>query len=271
MIGRETMQPIWDFIDHHGGRQPFFLWYAPFLPHTPYDAPPEYRRIAQAAGPPDWLLPYYANIAWFDATVGELLGYLAQKQLLENTLIVFVADNGLRPGPARPTRQDARSKYSPFEDGLRTPILLRWDGRIQPADHPQAVSTVDLVPTILAAAGLADAIAPQMTGRSLLPSALGIEPLAAAPVFGAIYPSDAASLDRPSRNIRARWVRSGNFKLIVPGAADPLPLQLFDLAQDPGETVNLAHAPTHAAIVTGLRRLLDNWWPATGNAPTAQP
>lgn len=271
VIGRETMQPIWDFIDRHAGHQPFFLWYAPFLPHTPYDAPPEFQRIAQAAGPPDWLLPYYANIAWFDATVGELLGHLAQKSLLETTLIVFVVDNGLRPDPARPTRQDARSKYSQYEDGLRTPILLRWDGRIQPADHPQPVSTVDLAPTILAAAGLADRIAPQMTGRSLLPSALGIAPLAPDPVFGAIYPSDAASLDRPSHHVRARWIRHGNYKLIVPGAApeskNPLPLQLFDLAQDPGEQANLAHTPAHADLVTELRRQLDAWWPAPAQQP----
>ena len=121
------------------------------------------------------------------------------------------------------------------------------------------MSTVDLVPTILDAAGLADEISPEMRGRSLFPSALGIEELPAIPVFGAIYPGDATSLGQPSRHVRARWVRSGDFKLIAPAAPD-LPLQLFDLSEDPGETHNLA--PTHAGLVKTLKQLLDRWWPA---------
>ena len=116
VIGRETMRPIRDFIDDHAGRRPFFVWYAPFLPHTPYDAPPEYERAVRANGAPPHLVPYYANVAWFDDTVGALLAILEEKALLDSTLIVFVVDNGLRPDPARPTRQDARSKYSPYED-----------------------------------------------------------------------------------------------------------------------------------------------------------
>lgn len=259
VIARRTMRPIWDFIDQHAGRRPFFLWYAPLLPHTPYDAPAEYRRLARAGGAPSWLLPYYANIAWFDDTVGQLLAYLRQKALLNTTLIVFVVDNGLRPDPAKPERYDDRSKYSPYEDGLRTPILIHWQGRTKAAEHPQAVSTVDLVPTILDAAGLADEISPEMRGRSLFPSALGIEELPAIPVFGAIYPGDATSLGQPSRHVRARWVRSGDFKLIAPATPD-LPLWLFDLSEDPGETHNLA--PTHAGLVKTLKQLLDRWWPA---------
>ena len=253
------MRPIRDFIDQHAGRRPFFLWYAPFLPHTPYDAPAEYRRLARAGGAPSWLLPYYANIAWFDDTVGQLLAYLRQKALLDTTLIVFVVDNGLRPDPAKPERYDDRSKYSPYEDGLRTPVLIHWQGRTKANEHPQAVSTVDLVPTVLDAAGLADEISPEMRGRSLFPSALGIEELPAIPVFGAIYPGDATSLGQPSRHVLARWVRSGNFKLIAPATPD-LPLQLFDLSEDPDETVNLA--PTHAGLVKTLKQLLDRWWPA---------
>ena len=266
VIGRETMQPIWSFIDEHAGRRPFFLWYAPFLPHTPYDAPPQYERAAQARGVPSWLVPYYANISWFDDTVGELLQYLEEKALLETTLIVFAVDNGLRPDPAKPTRQDARSKYSPYEDGLRTPILIYWRGRTEAASHPQAISTVDLVPTILAAAGLAGDITPRMRGRNLFPSAVGMENLSDAPVFGAIYPSDAFALGQPSRHVQGRWVRYGDFKLIVPGSGPrPLPLQLFNLSQDPGETANLANSPAHADVVGMLRRLLDEWWTGASN------
>ena len=230
--------------------------------------PPQYERAAQARGVPSWLVPYYANISWFDDTVGELLQYLEEKALLETTLIVFAVDNGLRPDPAKPTRQDARSKYSPYEDGLRTPILIYWRGRTEAASHPQAVSTVDLVPTILAAVGLADDITPRMRGRNLFPSAVGMENLSDAPVFGAIYPGDASTLGQPSRHVQGRWIRHGDFKLIVPGpGAKPLPLQLFNLSQDPGETANLANSPAHADLVRTLKRLLDEWWSGVGDDP----
>ena len=101
VIGRKTMQPIRDFIDEHAGQQPFFVWYAPFLPHTPYDAPAEYERAARARGAPSWLVPYYANIARFDDTVGELLAYLEEKALLDTTLIVFAVDKRPAAGPGK--------------------------------------------------------------------------------------------------------------------------------------------------------------------------
>ena len=271
-IGRETMRPIWDFIDEHAGRRPFFVWYAPFLPHTPYDAPPEYERAARASGAPPHLVPYYANIAWFDDTVGALLAVLEERALLDSTLIVFVVDNGLRPDPAQPTRQDARSKYSPYEDGLRTPILLRWDGRTAPDDHPQPVSTVDIVPTVLSAAGLVHEVTPRMRGRDLFPSATGAEVLPTVPVFGAIYPSDAASLGRPSRHVRGRWIRDGDFKLIAPGPGPrPLAPALYDLRADPGETTNLAALPAQAERIARMKRLLDEWWPAEGDEAVTRP
>jgi uncharacterized sulfatase len=209
VIGRETMQPTYDFVDTCAGKQPFFVWYAPFLPHTPFDAPARFRDVYDHDELPAHLLPYYAEIARFDATVGQLIGHLERRQLLDKTLIVFVSDNGFRPDRAKHERQNKRSKLSQFEDGIRTPILIRWDGKAQPADHPQLVHTIDVVPTILAAVGLADEITPRMLGRDLWPSALGQAKLRDRPVFGAIYPNDAQVLGRPSQHVRGKWVRQG--------------------------------------------------------------
>ena len=264
VIGRETMQPIFRFMEEQAGRQPFFVWYSPFLPHTPYDAGAEYERIALEKGAPPHLAAYYASIARFDRSVGDLLDFLEEQNLLDTTLILFVADNGLRPDPERPTRSDDRSKYSQYEDGVRTPVLLRWDGRIEAGEHLAPVETIDLLPTILSAAGLSREVTSRMRGRSLLPSAMGREDLALVPVFGAIYPSDAATLGRPSRHVRGRWVRHGDFKLILPGnGPNPLPLALYDLSRDPGETTNLAGSPEHAGRIVRMTRLMDHWWPAT--------
>lgn len=272
-IGRETMQPIFDFVEQQSKHEPFFLWYAPFLPHTPFDAPPRFRELYRQRNVPEHLLPYYAEIARFDETVGQLLQFLEARQLLKDTLIVFAADNGFRPDNNNPGRQDRRSKLSEFEDGLRTPVLVRWDGHVQPADHAKLVHTIDIVPTVLAACGLSQTVTARMDGISLLPSATGEEPLPDRAVFGAIYPNDATALGRPWQHVRGRWVRSGRHKLIEPGPAkNPLKPALYDLQNDPLEQHNLVAEAEYAAVVQRLRQSLNNWWrPGDNSGVTDHP
>ncbi len=272
VIGRETLQPIFDFVAAHAGRQPFFVWYAPFLPHTPFDAPSRFRDLYADSDIPPHLLPYYAEISRFDETVGELMHYLENHELLDSTLIVFAADNGFRPDRRRFERQDGRSKLSPYEDGLRTPILIRLAGHTLAAEHPQPVETVDIVPTILTAVGLADEVTASMPGRTLWPAARGQAALAARPVFGAIYPNDAHSLGEPAQHVRARWVRDGNWKLILPGPANrPLPAGLFDLRADPREEKNMIAHDDQADRLRHMQALLDQWWPAGDNHRVTRP
>lgn len=262
-IGRETMQPIFDFIEEQAGQYPFFVWYAPFLPHTPFDAPARFHRIIQENPIPDHMRPYYAEIARFDETVGQLMDFLEKKALIENTLIIFVVDNGFRPHPVRKERYDDRSKLSVFEDGLRTPVLIRLGGRTVAGDHSELVQTIDIVPTVLSAAGFADEITSRMHGEDLMPSARGLKSLLPRPVYGAIYPNDATVLEAPSQHVRARWVRADQFKLIAPGpGSPPIELALYDLQQDPSEQHNLAGEPGYRKDLKRLRGLLDKWWPA---------
>ena len=271
VIGRETMQPIYDFVDDHAGRQPFFVWYAPFLPHSPFDAPARFRKVYNDREIPAHLLPYYAEITRFDETVGQLLDHLDQKKLLNDTLVVFVSDNGFRPDRRSHERHDTRSKLSEFEDGLRTPILIRWDGTAKPAEHRQLVHTIDVVPTVLSAVGLSTEITSRMRGVDLMPSARGKRPLEPRAVFGAIYPNDAQVLSAPSRHVRGRWVRDGNFKLLVTGpAVNPISQSLFDLSTDPEERENIVRLPVNAARVRRMRKLLDNWWSEGDDEPVTK-
>ncbi|QDU37943.1 Choline-sulfatase [Maioricimonas rarisocia] len=271
-IGRATMQPIEDFIDTHGDR-PFFIWYAPFLPHLPHDAPERFRRPYEAdPDVPAHRVPYYASCSQFDETVGQLVEMIEQRGLADDTLFLFVVDNGFEPDADRPMPDGTwnytkRSKRSPFEPGLKTPILIRWDGHVQSATHASPCSSVDVVPTLLHAVGIPEAI-DDLPGQSLLPAASGDEELASRPVFGGIYPGDATALGHPERDIAYRWVREGNFKLIVPHTrGSKLPWgrylegpALFNVADDPRESVNLIDAPAHAMTRDRLRRLLDEWW-----------
>lgn len=263
-IGRETLQPIYDFIDDCGEDQPFMIWYAPFLPHVPHDSPQKFYDLYQNKGIPPHKLSYYACISWFDETVGDLIQAIEERGISEETLFVFVVDNGFEPKPDNPNSYTHTSKRSPFDPGLRTPILLHWKGVTTPVRYEELVSSVDLFPTILDAAGIKPTFS--TPGLSLWASALGnpnIDPRRA--VFGGIYPGDASTLGNPGRDIAYRWVRQDDFKLIVPSSRDPWgnylsQISLYDLSQDPHESKNLFQLQEHQETLTRLKKLLDSWW-----------
>lgn len=286
-IGRTTMQPISDFLsDHlqHHAERPFLIWYAPFLPHVPHNAPDRFREpYLENPNVPRHMVNYAAACTWFDETVGQLVDMIEQRGVAGRTMFVFVVDNGYRSSsesrPGGKSVTDTRTKRSPFELGLRTPIFIRWDGRVEPATHEELVSSVDIVPTLLAAADLEGAMG-QLPGVNLLPSTLGEDFLdPKRPVFGEIYPGDATSLDRPARDIAYRWARRGRYKLIVPHrqrgriwrnyVTHPV---LYDVVADPGEHRDLSADPGHAETLQTLNRLLDDWWlPNGGNQALSNP
>ena len=80
--------------------------------------------------------------------------YLDEKQLGENTLLIYVADNGWTQLAVHSNQGSfaERSKQSPCEKGTRTPIMFRWPSVVTPADREELCSSIDLMPTILAAA-----------------------------------------------------------------------------------------------------------------------
>lgn len=251
-IGRKTMQPVLDFIDANQER-PFFLWYAPMLPHSPHN-PPErllakYRPLTDSIH----IARYWAMCEWWDETCGQLLDHLTKRKLDENTLVVYVTDNGWIQDPASP-KFAARSKRSPHEGGVRTPILVRWSGKIAPKrDETSLVSSIDLAPTMLAACGVP---APEgLPGFNLLEVASG-KRAAHAALFGEIFEHDIPNLDEAAPGLMFRWCIDGDYKVIVPknGAG----IELYHLAADPHETKNLASA--EPARVKALQAKLDEWW-----------
>lgn len=259
LIGRQTLEPIYDFVDRTTKTgKPFFVWYAPFLPHLPHNAPRKYLDLyAQDPRLPAHLAPYYANITWLDETVGELLDTLEQRGYLHETIVVFVVDNGYVVD--RENRNQAvRSKNTPFEQGIRTPLLIRWDGQVRPGIHSGLVSTIDLMPTLLAAAGI-DPSDQRLPGINLLPIARGRVPASPRAVFGEIYRGYAMELEQAEKEVLYRWVRWGNHKLIVPTRSSRETM-LFDLAADPNELRNLAGNSQLRERQQELERFLDDWW-----------
>lgn len=277
-IGREGMTPIFDFIDHATAeKKPFFVWYAPFLPHTPHTPPERLFKKYKAKGiASDFVANYYAMVEWFDETCGQLLDRLEQKGLTQNTLVVYIADNGWiqqeNAGGFAP-----RSKQSANEGGIRQPTLFSWPGTIQPGKRgEQLCSSIDIVPTALAAAGVT---APKnLPGFNLLPVLKTGRPTPREIVFGETFAHDIASLERPADSLVYRWVIEGKWKLLLTydgivseryaksNPRDEKRPQLFDLLADPHENKNLA--ASQPETVARLAARLEQWWSPPGR--TAQ-
>ena len=94
-IGRQGLEPIHSFIkESKEEEKPFFIWYAPFLPHTPHNPPERLLKKYQEDGRPLPLAKYYAMCEWFDETCGELLGIIDDEGLVKETVVIYVTDNG---------------------------------------------------------------------------------------------------------------------------------------------------------------------------------
>lgn len=239
-IGRETLEPIRSFLRSHR-EKPFFVWYAPMMPHEPHNPPARLLEKYEAPGRAPRLAKYMAMCEWFDETCGEALAMLDEEKLSDNTLVVFVVDNGwIQVAGDKPATHgwfSDRSKRSPYEGGLRTPVMLRWPGKIPPAVHSGLVSTIDLVPTMLEAAGVD--LPAKLPGSSLLPWARGADPAGRGSVYGEIYLHTAQTLADIPVNLTHRWMRQGDWKLILP-AGEASQGELYDLSADPEEQKNLA-------------------------------
>lgn len=253
-IGRKTMKPIVDFLETYGGK-PFFLWYAPMLPHEPHHPPDRILDRYRDRAPSLHVAKYWAMIEWFDETCGELLEALDRKGLSETTLVCFLADNGWTQKADEPGFEP-RSKRNHYDEGVRTPLLIRWPARAKPRrDDVTAVSAVDLAATARAACGLPPD--PALPGVNLLDEAAV---RARDAVFSARYTHDALDIHDPRANLLSRTVIAGQWKLIVPHTA-ALPdggLELYDLMNDPRERKNLA--ASRPDLVEKLRARLEAWW-----------
>ena len=255
VIGRKTMEPIWSFMDKSiASNSPFMVWYAPLLPHDPH-TPPD-RLLEKYKGQTDsiHLAKYWAMVEWFDESVGQLMDGLKDRVQIENTIVIYLADNGWIQSPDN-TRYAAKSKQSQYDGGLRTPIMVHWPKKIMPKMSDALAQSIDLMPTLRGALGLpADNSLP---GINLLDdSAVQSRKT----LFGECFTHNSNDLDSPEKSLRWRWMIEGNTKLIVPNPrVEPTDsIELYRLDSDPMEVRNLAEI--EQTQVAALRKKLDEWW-----------
>jgi N-sulfoglucosamine sulfohydrolase len=245
-------------------RQPFFYYVNFFDPHGPLNAesdqvngvPEKPLRASDIKEP----LPSGApteqgkrahtarvlnTVLRLDTGVGLLLDELKSAGFADNTLVVFVSDNGL----AAP-----RGKTTSYELGVRVPLMVRWPGTARAAQtRSELVSLLDLMPTLLSAAGLT------------LPAGLAGQPLQ--PLFrGETRPwrellITEMNFHEPQQCAPQRSVRDANYKLLLNLApkTNQAPVELYDLNSDPWEEQTLAEVAARAEVRRRLESALLDW------------
>lgn len=255
VIGRKTMEPITTFLDKClAAKSPFMVWYAPLLPHDPHTPPDRLLEKYKSKTDSIHIARYWAMIEWFDETVGQLLDSLKERGQLENTILVYVADNGWIQSPDN-TRYAPKSKQSQYDGGLRTPIMVHWPKKIAAKMSDDLAQSIDLLPTLRSVLGLP--IDKSLPGINLLDEAAVASRKT---IFGECFTHNSNDLDLPEKSLRWRWVIDGNLKLIVPNlAVEPkAEVELYQLDSDPTEIQNLAASQSDK--VTEIRKKLDRWW-----------
>ena len=273
-IGREGMDPIDDFMDEAGEEgKPFFIWYGPFMPHTPHTPPNSLLEKYITVAPSEPVARYWAMIDWFDITVGQLLDSIDNRGLTDNTLVIYLTDNGWIQNPDQQNQFIWPSKQSPYDMGIRTHMTYKWPGQI-PAeiDTTTFVSTNDMIPTILDILRVESEL--DLPGINVLDqqALTGREA-----VFSEDYHHDIADVNNPTESLEHRVVLRDPWKLILPNETDQEQIvqksgntqfirtisvieepELYHIVNDPHERHNIAS--DHPQIVEELKQLIDDWW-----------
>lgn len=220
------------FLDSTPGK-PFFLYLALHSPHIPL-AVADPKRVVKHAKAFNPL--YAAMVEEMDENIGRVLTYVDTKKLAEKTVVVFVSDNGGLHVPElkdhTPTHNTPfrAGKGFVYEGGLRVPLIVRWPGRLKPGVIDKPVVNTDLMPTLLATAGVK------------LPDGLDGEPLFGKETEGRKSPDRPLIWHFPHYNNQggrpAGAVRLGHRKLVVNYDTDTA--ELYDLKSDIGEEKDLA-------------------------------
>ncbi len=234
-IGRKGMDTLISYVDVAlKEKKPFFLWYAPFLPHSPHTPPQRLLDKYLPKAPTEHVAKYWAMCEWFDETCGELFDIIEAKGQTENTLFVYVCDNGWVQN-LNNKAYNKISKRSPYDLGMRTPIMYKWAGKIKPKmDTTTVVSSIDMMPTVL---DILDIDKPKnLSGVSVLDKA---ELNKRDVIFGEIYAHDFNTVES---SIFYNIAIAPPYKLIVPDSVRKAKekIQLFNIDKDPFEKNNIA-------------------------------
>lgn len=280
--GADAQAELFRFLDQHAAGDPWFVWWAPNLPHVPHEPPArlaETFREVPVTPPPGYggdpalyateERACLAMEAWLDEAFGALVAKIEALGERDETLIVFLADNGW--ATASP------SKGTPREKGVRSPLVVSPPGKERVAHRVDAlVALVDVNATLLdyagaSAEGRGQSLRPLLEGRAFTPRDA---------LHGSVFlrgRDDGGGGELCALYARdARWkytlyLRHADGALLSAGSGLTPPFrrragteELFDLAADPLELADLAGQPEQLERRRALRASVLDWWRSTG-------
>ena len=269
--------------------KPFFLWLAAHDPHRNYFP----NTIPEPHSPEDVIIPpylpdndstrkdlalYYDEISRMDSYIGEVMAELKSQGMDENTLVIYMSDNG-RPFP--------RAKNRMYDSGIKTPFIVRWPAKLKKGTSDALVSSIDIAPTFceLAGAGISETY----QGFSFVPILEDYNAQTRDFIASEHNWHDYKSHERAVRNRQYLYIRNAFPELNASPPADavnsityqemitmykagelkenqmdcfiaPRPVEeLFDVVNDPYQLRNLAEKPAYANALDEMRKLLDEW------------
>ncbi len=252
-IGRKGMDTLYSYIDLALEKEkPFFMWYAPFLPHAPHTPPDSLLQKYLPKAPTEYVAKYWAMCEWFDITCGQLMDYIEEKGETENTLFVYVCDNGWVQNEDN-SSYNKISKRSPYDLGLRTPIMYKWKGKIIPKiDTLSLTSSLDMVPTVLSLLNMKPP--KELNGINILDEKALMQRDA---LYGEIYAHDFNTIDG---SLYYRMAMTQPYKLILPDKTNRPneKVELYNIYEDPYERKDISSE--HPEVVEALKQKIQSSW-----------
>lgn len=231
-------------------KKPFFC-YIPFnTPHTPHQVPDELFDKYKSKGLSDELAAIYGMVENMDGNVGKILDLLKENALEENTILIFMSDNG--PNGVRFNGGMKGKKGQVHEGGVRSPLFIKWDGSLQAGKVvKQLAAHIDIFPTLIDLCDLKMSSTPSFDGSSLREFLKSDPPVSEREIYSLVtydLNSDNTVPDQPGalRTNNFRWVKEKNA------------YQLYDMLNDPLQKVNLVDSLPEIHRV--LQKKYDAWF-----------
>ena len=258
-----------EFIEQNRS-EPFFMYLPTNAPHTPLIVADDYAQPYFSEGLDETTARVYGMVENIDENFGRLLAKLEELDLRENTLVVFVSDNGQQQERYAAGLRGLKS--STYEGGIRAISLWQWPRELKkPVTVSSVAAHIDVAPTILRAVGAKPGT--DLDGVSLLPALRGEQ----------AGLGDRALFSQRHRGLTPRRyqnaaVRRESYKLVLgPGTfsheawtvPDKLPAELYDLSEDPAEANDLA--AERPEIVEDLRSRYEAWFEEVSSSRSFKP
>ncbi len=260
------------FVQEHR-HEPFFCYVPYNAPHTPMQVADHYFDKYKARGLENKPAAIYGMVQNIDENVGRLLQQLDDLKIAENTIVIFLSDNGAEgPQGSRFNAGMRGMKGSVHEGGVRVPMFVRWPGKTTPGRVVQQVAAhIDVLPTIASLCGVGALHAKPLDGISLAPLLLEENPpwpagrmiFTRTPGWRTLVGYSAPMIKKLEPFPAA--VRTQRWRMVNEGGA----WQLYDMQADPGEKQDVAKS--HADVVQRLSTAYQDWFAEITLTPLKRP